>query len=213
MTIEEIIEQLDGIVGTYEILIGNGVNSDILDVDDIEAIREAISALSAEPFREADDYENEIADLHNRLDIAEYDKERYKEEITTLEAKNKGEWIPASNPPKESGRYLAYIVNEYDEKLQYQMTADYIARPRPIEGLSPWAVDDECASDNVVAWMPLPGPYKAESIDPNDLTHMFDGVTEIPKDAFKGWTTEKLLEQIRKENNDNPEDTGCDHND
>lgn len=53
----------------------------------------------------------------------------------------------------------------------------------------------------------------AESKDPNDLTHMFDGVTEIPKDAFKGWTTEKLLEQIRKENNDNPEDTGCDHND
>ena len=46
MTREEIIEQLDGIVGTYEILIGNGVNSDILDVDDIEAIKEAISALS-----------------------------------------------------------------------------------------------------------------------------------------------------------------------
>ena len=45
MTREEIIEQLDAIVGTYEILIGNGVNSDILDVDDIEAIREAISAL------------------------------------------------------------------------------------------------------------------------------------------------------------------------
>ena len=53
----------------------------------------AISALSAEPCREADDYENEIADLHNRLDIAEYDKERYKEEITILEAENKGEWI------------------------------------------------------------------------------------------------------------------------
>lgn len=57
-----------------------------------EALDMAISALSAEPCREADDYENEIADLHNRLDIAEYDKERYKEEITTLEAKNKGEW-------------------------------------------------------------------------------------------------------------------------
>lgn len=57
----------------------------------------AISALSAEPCREADDYENEIADLHNRLDIAEYDKERYKEEITTLEAKNKGEWINNEN--------------------------------------------------------------------------------------------------------------------
>lgn len=49
MTREEIIEQLDGIIGAYEILIGNGVNSDILDVDDIEAIREAISVLSAEP--------------------------------------------------------------------------------------------------------------------------------------------------------------------
>jgi len=75
---------------------------------------------------------------------------------------NKGEqipvskWTPANDPPKESGRYLVYIVNEYDEELQYQMTADYIARPKPIEGLSPWYVDDECASDNVVAWMPLP---------------------------------------------------------
>ena len=46
MTREEIIEHLDSIVGTYEILLGHGVNSDILDVDDIEAIKEAISALS-----------------------------------------------------------------------------------------------------------------------------------------------------------------------
>ena len=38
---------------------------------------------------------------------------------------------------------------------------------------------------------------RGKSIDPNDLTHMFDGVTEWPKDAFKGWTTEELLEQIR----------------
>lgn len=45
------------------------------------------------------------------------------------------------------------------------MTADYISRPTPIEGLSPWNVDDECASDNVVAWQPLPEPYKAESED------------------------------------------------
>ena len=53
----------------------------------------AIKALSTEPCREADDYENEIADLHNRLDIALYDKERYKEEITALEAEIKGKWI------------------------------------------------------------------------------------------------------------------------
>ena len=49
MTNSEIIEQLDSIVGTYEILVGNGVNSDILEIDDIEAIREAIKALNAEP--------------------------------------------------------------------------------------------------------------------------------------------------------------------
>lgn len=79
---------------------------------------------------------------------------------------NKGEWIPVTERlPEESGRYLTYIVNEYDEELQYIMTADYIARPTPIEGLSPWYVDDECASDNVVAWQPLPEPYKGERED------------------------------------------------
>lgn len=46
---------------------------------------------------------------------------------------------------------------------------------------------------------PYNTPYKAESIDPNDMTHMFDGVTEFPKDAFKGWDTEELLKQIRAE--------------
>lgn len=35
--------------------------------------------------------------------------------------------------------------------------------------------------------------------DPNDLTHIFDGVTEIPKDVFKDWDTDALLEQIRAE--------------
>lgn len=39
--------------------------------------------------REFEDYENEIEDLHNRLDIAEYDKERLREEVTNLEAKIK----------------------------------------------------------------------------------------------------------------------------
>lgn len=37
----------------------------------------------------------------------------------------------------------------------------------------------------------------AKVADPNDVTHMFDGVTEFPKDAFKGWTSEEMLEQTR----------------
>ena len=65
--------------------------------EDKEAFEMAISALSAEPCREADDYENEIADLHNRLDIALDDVELYKKEITDLEAETKGEWITKPN--------------------------------------------------------------------------------------------------------------------
>jgi DNA-directed RNA polymerase subunit RPC12/RpoP len=57
------------------------------DTDLIEALEMAIQALSQEPSREFEDYENEIEDLHNRLDIAEYDKERLREEVTNLEAK------------------------------------------------------------------------------------------------------------------------------
>ena len=47
MTREEIIEHLDSIVGTYTILLGHGVNSDVLDTDDIEAINESIRIIKA----------------------------------------------------------------------------------------------------------------------------------------------------------------------
>ena len=43
MTSKETIEILDSIVGTYVILLGNGVNSDILSEDDINAIINAIA--------------------------------------------------------------------------------------------------------------------------------------------------------------------------
>ena len=49
MTRKEILEQLESIISTYEILLGHGVNSDVLEVDDIEAIKEAIKALEQEP--------------------------------------------------------------------------------------------------------------------------------------------------------------------
>lgn len=50
---------------------------------------EILKVLEQEPCREQDDYENEIEDLHNRLDIAEYDKERLREEVTNLETQIK----------------------------------------------------------------------------------------------------------------------------
>ena len=47
---------------------------------------------------------------------------------------------------------MTYIVNLYDIKLSYIMICDYI-HPK-------WFPIDETASSNVVAWMPLPEPYK-----------------------------------------------------
>ena len=77
----------------------------------------------------------------------------------TPQALEQTRWIPVSERlPENSGRYLAYIVNEYDDKLQYIMTCEYI-----VNGRWNWWPDDECASDNVVAWMPLPELYKVES--------------------------------------------------
>lgn len=84
--------------------------------------------LEREPCREIEDYENEIEDLHNRLDIAEYDKERLREEVTNLEEKIKaleqepktGHWIrrnaflvpwKCSECNYESERYDNYCPN------------------------------------------------------------------------------------------------------
>ena len=65
-------------------------------------------------------------------------------------------WIPVSERlPEENSRYLAYIVNKHDASCRYIMTCEYV------EGdVWCWYPDDDCASDNVLAWMPLPEPYE-----------------------------------------------------
>ena len=62
MTREEIIEHLDSIVGTYTILLGHGVNSDVLDTDDIEAINESIRIIKA-----IEDIKAEIDEQYDRV--------------------------------------------------------------------------------------------------------------------------------------------------
>ena len=65
-------------------------------------------------------------------------------------------WIPTSERlPKTPGRYLTYIVNKHDTNYRYIMTCEYVE-----SDLWSWFPDDECASDNVIAWMPLPEGYK-----------------------------------------------------
>ena len=64
-------------------------------------------------------------------------------------------WIPVSERlPEKEGQYLAYIVSPNDAGVQYMMTCDYFP------STSTWCPDDEMASRHVVAWMPLPEPYK-----------------------------------------------------
>lgn len=60
-----------------------------LNKSDREALRFAIRAFEQQPHRIIEGLESEIEDLHKRLDIAEYDKERLKEKIRVLEEARK----------------------------------------------------------------------------------------------------------------------------
>lgn len=76
-----------------------------------------------------------------------------------IKALEQTRWIPVSERlPEKDGRYLAYIINQFDDKLRYIMTCEYL-----VGDFNGWCPDDECSSNNVVAWMPLPEEYKPES--------------------------------------------------
>jgi len=91
------------------------------------------------------------AEEHRQL--AEWLKElkQLREQVSNSEKPNK--WIPVSEKlPEEDGRFLTYIENPYNSQLSYIMVCDYINKD--------WCPDDDTASDNVVAWMPLLESYK-----------------------------------------------------
>lgn len=80
---------------------------------------------------------------------------------TPYEERKTGKWISVKEKlPKESGNYLCYIVNPYDSRLRYHMVCGFDRSPYPFSDEHYWFPDDETASDNVVAWMPLPEPYE-----------------------------------------------------
>ena len=83
--------------------------------------------------------------------------------MDALDYKEKYRWTPISEgPPKKDGRYLAYIVNKDDPRIKYSMTCQFIQNSI---GDNPWFPDDECASNNVVAWTPLSEEYKEDKED------------------------------------------------
>jgi len=72
--------------------------------------------------------------------------------------KQQPKWIPVSKRlPEKNGAYLAYIINPSDAECRYIMTCEYF-----VGDCHGWCPDDETASNNVVAWMPLPEEYKEE---------------------------------------------------
>ena len=169
MTNEKAKECLDAIIGTWEICQNQKYPSAVdveIDAEDIVALKMAITALSQELCTDAISREWLKTAIHNfyyglKHTPTEEDIQAYIDAAPSVSAEKTGRWIPVSEKmPKNSGRYLACIVNKHDDKLQYIITCDY-----SVDGYWHWFPDDECASDNVVAWMSLPEPYKGESED------------------------------------------------
>lgn len=169
MTIEEAIKMLEYIRHT-----GNGEGEYKNDAQAI-AIDMAIKALEQESCEDVPDINDgkiPCEDCISRQSVLKYiDRifnqgtgkkksfefiQKYVEKLPSVTPKEKTGWIPVSERlPETDGRFLTYIENPYDSQLSYIMICDYIRQT--------WCPDDECASSNVVAWMPLPEPYKAES--------------------------------------------------
>lgn len=72
----------------------------------------------------------------------------------------KSAWIPITERlPEKSGTYLVTIPCKTFKVPRYYITktAYYLKRENQ------WTPDDEWEEGKVIAWMPLPEPYNAES--------------------------------------------------
>ena len=104
---------------------------------------------------------NEEAINHGKEQLEIFGGEHKEFIELAIKALEQTRWIPVSERlPEKTGRYLTYIINKYDNKLQYIMTCDYTNKY--------WTPDDECASDNVVAWMELPERYMEGTDEKNN---------------------------------------------
>lgn len=127
--LEDVIAIADGLKG-----LPSQYGGIIIDLDKIDSLRFALESLKA------DDYENEISDLHNRLDIAEYDKERLREEVTVLEEKLKA----LSAEPcdcisrEEVCDYIAEFVNhEYATDRERELVKHIIGGIQHLPSIQP----------------------------------------------------------------------------
>lgn len=70
------------------------------------------------------------------------------------------EWIPVKEKwaPEEGGTYLVVVHDERIFKSGYGTVSAYYNKKE-----NQWVPDDEWIKGEVVAWMPMPEPYKVES--------------------------------------------------
>ena len=135
---------------------------------DSRAIKEAIKALEKEPCEDAISKSDVFEILGNLMSIPydfdrqinEKDVSESMDEIRALPSvtptRKKEEWIPCSERmPKQNeciGNVCKYylVQDNYDDMYVARYTSDG------------WISIDSILQDNIVAWMPLPEPYKAE---------------------------------------------------
>ena len=134
---------------------------------------EELKALEQEPHREIEDYENEIEDLHNRLDVAEYDKERLREEVTNLEEKIKAleqqpcedkiiewkkdfkEYVNALSIPRDDYKGIMEYIDELPVASQ-EPCEEAISRQDALDALhmclSTNSYDDDATGDSYICY-------------------------------------------------------------
>ena len=71
------------------------------------------------------------------------------------------DWIPVTERlPDKNGKFLCSIQSNFKrKKIMRIITTDFES------GINRWSPDCMAFKDRVIAWMPLPEPYKAESED------------------------------------------------
>ena len=98
-------------------------------------------------------HESAIDFLNSEGWLYEHDKA-----LTESNQPKKGEWIPVTEPPKDGTTNLVWY--EYFRYGNYNCMFETYGIAKYYEGK--WFVDNGGAKATVIAWQPLPQPYKAD---------------------------------------------------
>ena len=129
----------------------------IIHIETLRTVTKDIPKYSGKAIDEAIDMAIKALE---RADLEGYSSRLWKSAYERGKADAEQKWIPVSERLPEAGEYVGdvpkyYLVqNEYGDMLVARYThSEYWEQ---IYQLNPYA-------DKIVAWMPLPEPYKAES--------------------------------------------------